>query len=374
MKGLSACIAVLAATILFAACSTQEDYDAERSESFGPELNELFRIGDESMGDSILFGGIGELVAVDRSGRIFVGDGQDSKIYVFTADGQLVQTIGRRGRGPGEFEWLESLYVGAGDTLYVFDSQLERLSAFEPDDLELAYDFSVPETSFGLPYYLVGGLDGEGFLITYGWPVSPGDAMEGRRLYVLLVDWTGQIVPPPLHYLPAAEWLVSAEGEDRFAIGMPFGRDPVYRLGLDGKLYAGWTESIDITVIAPDGVHSDSSTHALNPIPLTQGEVESFVEGTPNWYQKAVLAADLSATKPAYETFIVDDRNWIWIKTTRQSIADTTARWLILDSESRLRGQMQLPARTNLRVIREGRAYAAMHGEEIALAVFEIRE
>lgn len=70
----------------------------------------------------------------------------------------------------------------------------------------------------------------------------------------------------------------------------------------------------------------------------------------------------------------MDDRGRIWIKITPQSIVDTQAQWLILDFESRLQGQVQLPVHTNLRVIREGRAYAVERGEGTVLVVYEIRE
>ncbi len=361
----------LSAVLLFAACVAGDRNEAGESSPAGPMLSELFRIGDESTGDTILFGGIGELVTVDESGRIFVGDEQDSRIYAFTENGRLIQTIGRQGRGPGEFERLESILSGPGDTLYVFDSRLERISAYEPDDLGLAYDFGVSGDSLGLPYWLVGVLD-TGFLVTYGWPVSPGDDLSARRLYVMLVDWTGQVVPPPVHDLPASEWLVSEE--DRLAMGMPFGRDPVYRLGPRAKLYAGWTESVDIAVIALDRTPQRAIAHVLAPIPLTRGEVERFVEGSASWYSQAVLNAELSATKPAYETFIVDDRSRAWVKATTPSIADTMAQWLILDAESNLRGQVELPVSTDLRVIQGGRAYAVTHGEGVAVIVYELRE
>ena len=314
------------------------------------------------------------MVAVDHSGRIFVGEHRDSRIYVFAADGSLVEAIGRRGSGPGEFASLESIYAGAGDTLYVFDSGLERMSAYKPDDLELAYDFPASEDSLGWPYWLVGVLD-TGFLVTYGWPATPDDAVEDRRMHVMRVDWTGQVRPPPVYDLPGSEWLFSGEGADRIAMGKPFGRAPVFRLGPGGKLYAGWTESVDITVIAPDGTYGHTITHALAPIPLTRDEIERSVEGiSEDRFREFILEASLSATKPAYETFVVSDHGRIWLKVTTPSIADTTAQWLILNAESQLRGKVELPVTSNLHVVRGDRAYAVTHSEEISLVVYQVRE
>ena len=373
-RGLLIYVPLLAATLLCAACGSGEGDEPSRRDSSGPTLGELLRIGDESKGDTVLFGYISELVTVDQSGRIFVGDAQDRKIHAFTADGHLIRTFGQQGRGPGEFERLRSIHAGPGDTLYAIDSRLERLSAYEPANLDLAYDFAVAQDSLGLPYVLVGVVENQGFLITFGWPVTPGDDLEDDRLYMLRVGWAGQVLPPYVHYLPNAEWLVSGEGADRFAVGMPFGRDPVYRLGLRGNIYAGWTEFIDIAVTSLEGAYSESIAYSLDPIPLTRTEIERFVEDSPDWYRTGVLRAELPKTKPAFETFVVDDLARLWIKVWPKSIADTTAQWLIVDSESRLQGQVQLPVKTDLRVIREGKAYAVDQSEQTSLVVYAIRE
>ena len=214
--GVAACLLLLAATSVLASFISKVK-DKERALSPPtPELIELFRLGDEDNGDGILFyGGIGERVAVDRTGRIFVSEWQDPTIHVFAPTGDLVTTIGQKGSGPGEFQWLESLYAGLGDTLYAFDSRLARLSAFEPQSLELAYDFTVSPDSLREPSILVGVLD-TGFLFAYEIPIWPGESPEGRRSYLMQVDWTGQVLPPPLNVLPASDWLVSAEGRRSF--------------------------------------------------------------------------------------------------------------------------------------------------------------
>ena len=54
------------------------------------QLVETLRIGEEEDADDIIFGGVSGLIAVDGTGRIFVGEGQDPKVYVFAANGELL--------------------------------------------------------------------------------------------------------------------------------------------------------------------------------------------------------------------------------------------------------------------------------------------
>ena len=363
----------IVAISLISACTTRENNGASDLAPARFELTELFRLGDELAGDTLLFGGIGDLVSVDRSGRIFVGEQQYPQIYVFTAEGDLLKTVGQEGSAPGEFQRLASIYTDFADTLYAFDSRLERISVFEPEGLELAYSFTVSHDSLGLPYWLVGVLN-TGFLVTYDWPVSPGEDLTDRRLYIMRVDWEGDVIHPPIHYLPSAEWIVSPAGEEQFAIRNPFGREPVLRMDLAGRMYAGWTESINIKVISPSGELSDSITYPLTPIPLLRQEVEDYVKDSRDWYKKAVLSADLPANKPAIEKFVVDDLERTWIKTISPSLTDTTSQWLILDKERQLYGQITLPSDTDLITIRKGRAYAVDLSKGSTLIVYQVSE
>ena len=198
-------------------------------------------------------------------------------------------------------------------------------------------------------------------------------------MHVMLVTWAREIIHPPVHSILAADWLSDANDGRVYAYRMPFpiGRETVLRMGPKGNLYAGWTESIDIAVVSPDGIKHDTVRHSLAPIPLTRQEIKLFAEeisdGPFDWSYDVILAADLPATKPAFETFVVDDLERIWIKTTSPSAADT-ARWLILDQKSQLKGEIRLPKHTNLRAIRHGRAYAIEDGEANFLVVYQIRE
>lgn len=55
-------------------CLARDRGVARVSLQSSPELAELLRVGDESDGDTAQFGSIGELVAVEQSGRTIIGE------------------------------------------------------------------------------------------------------------------------------------------------------------------------------------------------------------------------------------------------------------------------------------------------------------
>ncbi len=72
-------------------------------------------------GDSAYVAGTSGL-AVAPDGSFFVSDYQAKKLLIFGRDGRFVRTLGRPGRGPGEFEQPAALAVDADSLLYVVDS------------------------------------------------------------------------------------------------------------------------------------------------------------------------------------------------------------------------------------------------------------
>jgi hypothetical protein len=66
------------------------------------------------------------------SDRLVVLDGQSQVLRVFRlVDGQFLRTIGRKGRGPGEFQNAAYLQPLPGDSLFVGDIQLNRYCLFD---------------------------------------------------------------------------------------------------------------------------------------------------------------------------------------------------------------------------------------------------
>lgn len=63
-------------------------------------------------------------------GSIVVANAGTSELRFYNPDGVHRLTVGRSGDGPGEFRRMESLVAGL-DSLYVFDSRLLRISAYD---------------------------------------------------------------------------------------------------------------------------------------------------------------------------------------------------------------------------------------------------
>ena len=70
-------------------------------------------------------------IAIDSAGRVYVSDGGDARIAVFSLEGKSLATIGRKGKGPGEFEYPTGPVVGNDNALYV--RNMSAFSRFVPD-------------------------------------------------------------------------------------------------------------------------------------------------------------------------------------------------------------------------------------------------
>lgn len=71
-------------------------------------------------------------VQIGPDEEIYIPQPRERRIRVYSADGSLLRTIGRFGQGPGEFQTITRL-GWRGDTLWVADRQLRRISLFSPD-------------------------------------------------------------------------------------------------------------------------------------------------------------------------------------------------------------------------------------------------
>lgn len=87
-------------------------------------------IAEDSPRTAFLFGSVSGL-AVDMVGRVYVSDADQAHVAVFSTDGKPLITIGRRGKGPGEFESPTGPVIGTDGALYV--RNMSAVSRFVAD-------------------------------------------------------------------------------------------------------------------------------------------------------------------------------------------------------------------------------------------------
>ncbi len=81
------------------------------------DLEEDLSIGRED-DDNYMFYGVRK-IDVDDQGNIYVLEGRNCRLQKFDRAGQYLQTIGKKGQGPGEFEKPSWFFLGEENNIYV---------------------------------------------------------------------------------------------------------------------------------------------------------------------------------------------------------------------------------------------------------------
>jgi len=93
-------------------------------------FKEELSIGVIEGDDNYMFGTKIDL-NTDDEGNFYVSDYANKRIQKFDSKGKYIITIGRKGQGPGEFEYLSKVKFNNEDNLYVNDPINKRVSFFD---------------------------------------------------------------------------------------------------------------------------------------------------------------------------------------------------------------------------------------------------
>lgn len=93
--------------------------------------SELIRVIDTENEKDLLMGNIQKAI-IDKEERVFIIDNGNRQVHYFGADGKLVRSFGREGRGPGEFtESVGGTLSEDGNIFYVLDSPNSRIVSYD---------------------------------------------------------------------------------------------------------------------------------------------------------------------------------------------------------------------------------------------------
>jgi streptogramin lyase len=75
--------------------------------------------------------GMRAAIAVGPDGQVYVSDGENHRVQVFTPDGRFLRTFGSLGSGPGQFTIPFDLAADAQGNVYVIDDGAQRITRFD---------------------------------------------------------------------------------------------------------------------------------------------------------------------------------------------------------------------------------------------------
>jgi hypothetical protein len=336
-----------------------------------PELE----VGAEEGAEEETFGEVGNVLA-SLDGGLIVHDIGAPAVRVFDPTGTFVRTIGGKGAGPGEYQWVNGIVRLPDGRLALWDATGSRFNLYVGDSAfqrSWRADFS---RTFG--HRLVWG-DDSGDLFAYAVlardPADPRRREEG----VVRVDSSGQ-VRDSIPYLswqedPKPAQASSADGGSNMTWGIPFGGGNQTRRMRNGGVVSGFGDPYVFYILSP-GSKPLRVEREHAPVPVSETEARERRAAIEFHLRRVDPAWTWSGTpfpsvKAAYEDLAVggDGRIWVAVSMPDQPIPAgdipppakdapppfTTRAPRVYDvysPEGRLLGRIALPPRLELHGMR----------------------
>ena len=309
-------------------------------------------------------------------GTLVIANVGSYELRFYDSNGKHIRSVGRKGEGPGEFEWLHSTHVIRGDSIVVWDHLQRRATVFSPDG-SLGRDF-VPDLSGqsvtlnsltlpaspseivfrrdgsflvipSIPLWALSGLrtNDEGF----GYVEPNSVAADGiwraeHSAYVFHPDGARSAVTQAL---PSSEWVVLggmmqprlfghrlhiAAGESRFVVST--GRDGrLLQVGLGG----------DTTAIPLD-IPARAATDAIRDAELNR-VFRVYAESDRERVAALLTSVGMPDSLPSMGVILVDDQGRIWAEEFLTRVERESAshiRWHVLSGDGDHIAQVEVPA------------------------------
>lgn len=325
-------------------------------------VEEELRIGRLDGDGPDLFGRITSL-AVDRGGRIWIVEGQAQELRVFSASGEHIRTVGRRGGGPGEFERAVRIDLAPDGHLWVMDPMNGRLSVIDTAGRYIEGK-KVPAGFVLMPW--PGGFDDAG---RYYAPVprfEPSFEIIRIRHDTALLP-LDTIEARPRDPIERADFTIERNGVTAVSAGVPFQGGLRTKSSPAGTYWSLLTDHYRLQEYSITGDTLRTITRAHTPLPVTAADREQAREGL-KWFTDQGGRVDWSKipnTKPLAHEFFFDDEGHTWVG-IRSASGELGREFDIFDPEGRYLGVVEVPFRLEIDpapVFRNGVLYGVTRDE-----------
>jgi hypothetical protein len=273
------------------------------------ELEQDLSIGNEE--DEQYFFYRAFRLGVDSEGNIYVMDAGNSRIQKFDSNGEYVQTIGKKGQGPGEFDSMFGFFIDQEDQIYV--SSGTKIQKFSADG---AFEKGIPLGNRIFNFWV----SPEDFI--YG--IMTTSREDGRIRQIVKVDMEGNELEEIAHYAEVDAVNRKGEGGERLAFVLMHNYN--HHVYISPFKYAsllyGYSADYRISRLNAQGepdliIHKEEPYHSIS-----RREKDEIVKGIRNhmaqrntqWPEDVIMeACQFPDHRPFFSGITADDQGRIYV-------------------------------------------------------------
>jgi len=356
---------ILLPALLLGGCSIEEEIKVpedvaalENVDVLGPDPAPSNRISLNrelaiSGSEGLVIGSIAGVTA-DDDGRIYIADSDKSGIHVFDENGKHITTVGRRGKGPGEFGQIKNARVQNGK-LYALDLSLNRIHRFSIPDWQhektvMLFDErpAIGELRHTQPDSY--NLRSDGTLIVgFAENFSPMTLGNPLGIYFYAMNDEGKIISDRIARVQSPPFLGSL-GSGLFP--SPFGSRAMVAFAPDGSVYTADSDRFLIKVRDEEGTYQRAVYVARPNAPLDK---DALVESYSGNRRQIIRNADIPDTWQALGRLHADDEGRVWAAAITENRDEY--EWWVLEVPGGLIARFTWPREKDIKHIKNGSLY-----------------
>jgi hypothetical protein len=309
----------------------------------------------------------------DEEGNFYVADHDNKRIQKFNSQGEYLLTIGRKGQGPGEFEYLSGAQFDKEGNLYITDRINKRISFFNLNGKFLKQvivqgelgNISINSKGFVIalsyePFQESGGVKGIEKLVLFDKKFNPIKVIHQNTREAFVTITGGDINK-------IVKTVANSISKDEFR--------PIltYKLAKEDNIYFGYPEKYEINIFSPEGECRKIISRNYDPISVSRkdkaivlkrySENPYFIKRYPEQIRKKILnSVKFPKYKPAYQFFILMENGWLAVIV--DSIENEYAIIDLFDAEGRYIAQFKTDVPVRNIFFKNGKAYAVAYEED----------
>jgi hypothetical protein len=325
------------------------------------QFDEALRIGTPAGDAEYQFGQVAG-IAVDDNENIYVLDQQAQEVRVYDTSGKYVRSIGRPGNGPGELSrGAAAVMIGQGDTVFVADLMLQRMSRYAPDGSD-AGTFPIPlDQGISARWEMTGH---NTFLQQVQSLPLPGQPDAGPPVNLILSRATDGTLQDTVMHLKASETVQFDQSGPRIRMFQP---ETVWTLLPGDRIAMAINSTYRIEVHGPDGALQRVINRPSERKPVGEADRQAFLKMFRDMWERngvpaqaipqLVSAVSFADYYPAFANLLSGPDGSLWVQHIRTAEemggegADFTAQdvgsptWDVFDADGRLLGTVTFPPR-----------------------------